>query len=124
MPWEYSGNGEYYSMTEIIATARHIHQSPQKVRLVVNSVKSLPLNQALAQLSLSRKRAGKFIEKLLRSAIANAGHNYEIKEENLKIKEIQVGPARTLRRTKPRAKGRADVMRKRSCHIRVILTEK
>lgn len=107
--------------TEVIATAKHIRQSPRKVRVVANAVKNLPLDAALAQLIISPKKAAKPIKKVMESAIANAGENFKLKKENLTIKAIEVGPARTLRRIKPRAKGRADVMRRRSCHIRVVL---
>lgn len=110
-------------MTRIIAIGRNIRQSPQKVRLVANWVKDLSLSEAITQLGLSTKRASKSIQKVLESAIANAEHNFKIKKEDLKIKEIQVGPARTLRRVKPRARGKADVIRKRSSHVRVVLED-
>lgn len=108
-------------MTQVIATAKHIRQSPRKVWVVANAVKSLPLPAALAQLTLSPKKAAKPIKKVIESAIANAEENFKLAKENLRVKAIEVGPARTLRRIKPRAKGRADIRRRRSCHIRVVL---
>ena len=110
--------------TEVIAIARNIRQSPRKVRVVTNAVKNLPIKQGLAQLTISPKKAAKPIKKVIESAIANARENFKLDQEKLKIKEIEVGPARTLRRVKSRAKGRADVMHRRSCHIRVTLEEK
>ena len=106
---------------EVIAIARNIRQSPRKVRVVTNAVKNLPIKQGLAQLTISPKKAAKPIKKVIESAIANARENFKLDQEKLKIKEIEVGPARTLKRIKPRAKGRADVMHRRSCHIRVVL---
>lgn len=111
-------------MTEVIATAKNIRQSPRKVRVVTNAVKNLPMNQVLAQLTISPKKAARPIKKVILSAVANARENFKLNQDELKIKELQVGPARTLRRIEPRAKGRADVRRRRSCHIRVILEEK
>lgn len=110
-------------MNQVVATAKNVRQSPRKVRVVANAVKKLPVNAALVQLTISPKKAAKPIKKVIQSAIANAKENFKLNEDNLKIKEIQVGPAKTLRRIKPRAKGRADVMHRRSCHIRVVLEE-
>lgn len=110
-------------MNQVVATAKNVRQSSRKVRVVANAVKKLPVNAALAQLTISPKKAAKPIKKVIQSAIANAKENFKLNEDNLKIKEIQVGPAKTLRRIKPRAKGRADVMHRRSCHIRVVLEE-
>ncbi|MBM4401982.1 MAG: 50S ribosomal protein L22 [Candidatus Cloacimonetes bacterium] len=111
-------------MVQVVAIAKNIRQSPRKVRVVVNSVKNLPIDKALAQLTISPKKAAKPIRKILESAIANAKENFKLDKENLKIKTLEVGPARTLRRIKPRAKGRTNVMRRRSCHIRVVLERK
>lgn len=110
-------------MNQVVATAKNVRQSSRKVRVVANAVKKLPVNAALVQLTISPKKAAKPIKKVIQSAIANAKENFKLNEDNLKIKEIQVGPAKTLRRIKPRAKGRADVMHRRSCHIRVVLEE-
>ena len=109
---------------QVVAIAKHIRQSPRKVRVVANAVKRLPLNMALAQLKVSPKKAAKPIKKVIESAVANAKENLKLDQEKLKIKEIQVSPGKTLKRVEPRAKGKADIKRRRSCHIRVILEEK
>ena len=106
---------------DVIATSKHIRQSPRKVRRVANLVKNLPVGKALLQLKLAPWRAARPIKKTLESAVANAEHNFELDKDKLKIKEIQVGPGSTLKRLKPRARGRGDVIRRRSCHIRVVL---
>lgn len=109
---------------EVIAKSNGVRQSPQKVRVVANLIKDLSPEQALLQLRHSRKKAAFLLLKTLKSVVANAKHNFELKIENLKIKEVQVGPAAVLKRIKPRARGRGDVIRKRSSNIRVILETK
>ena len=106
---------------EVISCAKHIRQSPRKVRVVADVVRHLGVEEALDKLALSVRKAAVPVRKVLHSAVANAENNFGLKRESLKIKEIQVSPAPTVRRVRFRARGRADVIRKRNCHIRVVL---
>ncbi len=105
----------------IVARLNKVPQSPYKVRVVANLVKDMALEDALTSLAVSQKKAARFIEKLLNSAVANAEHNFDIDRKKLAIKGIQVGDGSRLRRLKPRARGRSDVVRKRSSNLRAEL---
>ena len=106
---------------EIKAKAKYIKMSPKKVRLVVDAIRNMGAEQALVQLRFINKKAVKPVAKLLNSAMANAFHNFEIEKDGLHIKEIRVDQASVLKRWKPRAFGRAGMIRKKSSHISVIL---
>ncbi len=109
---------------EVKAKARYIRMSPKKVRLVIDVVRGMDVAAAKAQLKFINKRAVQPVEKLIDSAVANAIHNFELKEDNLFVKEIRVDDGPTLKRWQPRAFGRAGAIRKRSSHISLILGEK
>jgi len=104
------------------AQLRFLRISPQKVRLVVGLIRGLSIDKALDQLKFSGKQAALPVKKLLESAIANAKHNDNAKEETLKIETVFVNEGSTLRRWMPRAMGRATPLRKRSSHITIILS--
>lgn len=106
---------------EIKAKAKYIKISPKKVRLVVDAIRNMGAEQALAQLQFIKKGAVKPVAKLLNSAMANAFHNFEIEKGGLRIKEIRVDQASTLKRWRPRAFGKAGMIRKKSSHINIIL---
>jgi len=108
---------------ETIAKLRHLRQSPRKVRLVADLIRTLPVEHALEQLSFSTKKAAKPITKLLNSAIANASHNHKMVKDNLFIKEIRVDEGPTLKRWRARAMGRAGAIKKRTSHVSIILAE-
>lgn len=108
---------------EIKAKAKHIKMSPKKVRLVVDIVRGLKVDEALNQLNFINKKATEPIRKLLRSAIANALNNFELEENNLYIKEIRVDDGPTIHRWMPKARGRATPIRKRTSHISMVLGE-
>lgn len=108
---------------EVKAKARFIRMSPRKIRLVVNVVRGLPVEQALTQLKFMKKHAALPVSKLLSSAIANAEHNFKLKRENLFVKIIMADGGPTLHRWIPRAQGRATPIRKRTTHISIVLGE-
>ena len=93
--------------------------SAQKARLVADQIRGKSAEEALDILTFSNKKAAGLILKLLNSAIANAEHNEGADVDELKVSSIFVNEGRTLKRLKPRAKGRADRILKRSCHITV-----
>ena len=97
--------------------------SAQKARLVIDVVRKLPANTALDQLQFMNKRAAAPVISLIRSAIANGVNTYDLEADNLYIKEIRADEATTLKRWMPRAHGRATSIRKRGCHISLILAE-
>jgi large subunit ribosomal protein L22 len=107
------------------ASATHIRISPRKVRMVVDTVRGKSVSQALSILGFTRKKAALPVQKLLRSAVANAVDNGGINDvETLVVDRIMVDEGPTLKRYMPRARGRATPIRKRSSHIRVILRER
>lgn len=108
---------------EVKAYAKSLRISPRKLRLVVDLVRGKKLAPALAQLQFSGRAAALPVTKLLKSALANAQHNYDLSEDNLLIKEIFVDGAATLKRSMPRAQGRAALIRKRTSHVTVVLGE-
>lgn len=108
---------------EVKAKARHIKTSPRKVRLVVDTVRKLTVVRSLDVLKFINKKAAKPVVKLLKSAMANAQHNFELDVDNLYIKTITVDEAQTLHRWLPRAHGRATPIRKKTCHINLVLDE-
>lgn len=108
---------------EVKAKAKHIKTSPRKVRLVVDTVRKLTVGRSLDVLKFINKKAAKPVVKLLKSAMANAQHNFELDVDNLYIKTITVDEAQTLHRWLPRAHGRATPIRKKTCHINLVLDE-
>lgn len=102
---------------------RYLRISPRKVRLVVDLVRQLPVEQALEQLRFCNKIAARPVIKLINSAIANAEHNHQLKRDNLFIKEIKVDQGPTLKRWRARAMGRAAAIKKLTSHVTVVLAE-
>ena len=108
---------------ETQAVLRHARISPQKARLVADQVRGMPVEKALNLLKFSNKKAADMIKKVLDSAIANAEHNDGADIDELKVSTIFVDEGPTLKRIKTRAKGRADRIFKRSCHITVKVSD-
>ena len=101
------------------AVLRGVRLSEQKGRLVADQVRGLPVDRALNLLAFSPKKGAVIIRKLLESAIANAEHNEGADVDELSVSKICVDEGTTLKRVSPRAKGRADRILKRHCHITV-----
>lgn len=108
---------------EAVAKLRGAPISAQKARLVADLVRGKPVGQALNMLEFSTKKAAHFVKKVLESAIANAEHNNGADVDELKVSTIFVDEGITLKRIMPRAKGRADRISKRTCHITVKVAE-
>ena len=109
---------------ESIAKARHVRIAPRKVRLVMDMVRGKPVDEALQTLGLVRKASAPVLVKIIKSAMANAENNHEMSTDGLIIKKAFVDEGPTLRRFMPRAMGRATMIRKRTSHITVVLSEK
>ena len=102
---------------ETVAKLRNAKISAQKVRLVVDQIRGLPVESAVDLLRFSNKKAAHIFGKILNSAIANAEHNEGADVGELSVARIFVDEGLTMKRIRPRAKGRADRILKRSCHI-------
>ena len=105
------------------AQLNNYRQSPRKVRLVADAVRGKKVKEVFPVLDNLSKRAAEPIKKLLKSAIANATHNENLNKDELVISEIRVDEGVTLKRWRPRARGRAFPIRKRTSRIMVCLTE-
>ena len=110
-------------MMEVAAKLRFARVSPQKARLVADQLRGLPVEQALQQLSFSRKKVAHTIKKLLESAISNAEHNEGADIDELKVSKIFVDEGPRQKRVSPRARGRADVIVKRMSHITIMVSD-
>ena len=98
--------------------------SAQKPRLVAAQIRGKKVGEALNLLAFSSKKAAEIIKKVLESAVANAEHNEGADVDDLKVSTVFVNEGRSLKRIMPRAKGRADRIVKRSCHITVKVADK
>lgn len=107
---------------EVKAHLNFLRISPRKVRLVSDLVKGRKVNDAESVLRIIMKRSALPLQKLLKSAIANAKNNFQIEKENLFVKNILVNKGPTMKRSLPRARGMATPIHKRSSHITIILT--
>ena len=108
------------------ARAKHTFAriSPQKCRLVVDQIRGLPVEKAIETLVFSNKKAADLVRKVLESAIANAEHNEGADIDELYVSRTFVDEGPTMKRIRPRAKGRADRIIKRSSHITVMVAER
>lgn len=104
---------------QVKATAKFIHMSPRKTRLVVDLVRGLPIEDARRQLMFSKKAAAKPVLKTLNSAIANARNNFDIDTEKLFVSLASVNEGPTIKRFAPRARGTAATIRYRMSHITI-----
>lgn len=109
---------------EARAVARFVRISPRKARQVIDLIRGKDLEEALAILRFTPKKAGEPIEKVVRSAAANAENNFDMDVSRLFVAEAMVDEGPTMKRWMPRARGRADRILKRSSHISVVLKEK
>ena len=108
---------------QVSATTKRLRISPQKVRLIVDQVRGKGVGEALDILSFSPQKAAGLVRKVVESAIANAENNEGADIDELKISQVFVNAGLTMKRIKPRAKGRADRILKRTSHITVTVTD-
>lgn len=111
-------------MQQAKASVRTVRIASRKVRLVVDLIRGKNIGEAMAILRLTPKAASPVVEKLLKSAIANAEHNYEMDTDNLIVSEVFVDEGPTMKRFRPRAQGRASAINKRTSHITLVVSEK
>ncbi len=106
------------------AVARYIRVSPLKARQVANLLRGKDVRQAMGILRYINKKSAPLIGKVIKSAVANAEHNYDMDSDILFVSEIYIDEGPTIKRMHPRAYGRADVRRHKTSHITVVLKEK
>lgn len=111
-------------ITSAKAIAKTVRIAPRKVRLVVDLIRGKQIGEAMAILKFTPKAASPVVEKVLKSAIANAEHNYDLDLENLYVSEAYVNEGPTMKRFRPRAKGSASPINKRTSHITIVVSEK
>ncbi|MCM3588501.1 50S ribosomal protein L22 [Mesobacillus maritimus] len=106
------------------AVARTVRIAPRKARLVLDLIRGKQVGEAVAILKLTPKAASPIVEKVLKSALANAEHNYEMDVNNLVVSQAYANEGPTLKRFRPRAQGRASAINKRTSHITIVVSEK
>lgn len=106
------------------ATARHLHIAPRKMRLVTNLIKGMNAEEAIVELQHANKKAAPMLIKLLRSAIANAKNNFSYDTSHLFVKDVTADMGKVMKRYFPRARGSAFEIRRKMCHINLVLEER
>lgn len=110
---------------DVKAKLRHTRVAPRKARLVADMIRGKNVNEAMNVLTFTRKKAARQIQALLKSALANAEENHKVVDvDDMIIKKITVDEGVTWKRQMPRARGMANLIRKRSSHITIVLNEK
>ncbi len=106
---------------EVRAVARYVRVSPRKARIVVDQVRGKSVEQAREILAFTNRAVAETVEKTLNSAVANAEHNNHLRADSLVVKRAFVDEGPTLKRIRPRAKGSASRINKRTSHITIIV---
>jgi large subunit ribosomal protein L22 len=111
------------SVIEVKAVSKYVRISPQKVRMMVSAVKGKPVEDGLNILKFMPQKAANIVEKIIRSAVANADQNMDIDVDSLVIRNVIADQGPTLKRFRARARGRGTRILKKTAHITVILAE-
>jgi len=115
---------EEVTVNEAKATLKYARISARKVKIVADLIRGKNVSDALAMVKYTPKAASEIIEKILKSAIANAENNHNMNSQNLYVAEIYANQGPTLKRIRPAAKGSAVRIRKRTSHITIVLRER
>lgn len=108
---------------EVIATSRWVRVTARKARLVANSVTGMPVSEALALLAFSPRGVASDVAKVIRSAAANAEHNYNLDTSTLRVSRVEVDGAMIIKRFRPKPRGMAGSIFKRTSHLRAFVTD-
>ena len=108
---------------EVRAEAKYVRMSPRKARLVTEHIRGRSVPEARAVLAFTSREAAQVIQKVLHSAVSNAESNHGIAEERLYVKAAYADSGPVMKRWRARARGRVARIRKRTCHITVLLAE-
>lgn len=111
-------------VTSAQATAKTVRIAARKVRLVIDLIRGKSVAEALAILQFTPRGASPVVAKVLNSAVANAENNFDLDRQDLVVSEAYVNEGPTLKRFRPRAKGSASPINKRTSHITVVVSEK
>ena len=111
-------------ITSARATAKTVRVSPRKSRLVIDLIRNKSVGEAVSILKFSPNKAAGIIEKVLMSAVANAENNFDLDVEDLVISEAFINEGPTMKRFRPRAKGSASPINKRTSHVTVVVSER
>ena len=111
-------------ITSAKATAKTVRVSPRKTRLVIDLIRGKRVGDAIAILKFTATKAAVEVENVLKSAIANAENNFGLEKANLVVSETFINEGPTMKRFRPRAKGSASPINKRTAHITVVVAEK
>ena len=109
---------------EARAEAKYVRISPLKVNYICKEIRGKQVDEALAILRFTPKRGAKLLEKVLNSAVANAENNFNLNRDQLYVTKAYANQAPTMKRYRPKAKGMAHPILKRSSHIGVVVAEK
>ncbi|MBU0595828.1 50S ribosomal protein L22 [Candidatus Bipolaricaulota bacterium] len=109
---------------EARAVAKYIRVSPRKARLLADAIRGKDVDEALRIVQMSTKKAARPIRKTLESAIANAENNFDVAVDDLYVKIAMIDMGRALRRMRPRAYGRADIIRRPTSHITIVVGDR
>jgi large subunit ribosomal protein L22 len=109
---------------EAKAVARYVRIAPRKVRIVIDLIRGKNIGEALAILKFTPKAASEVVEKVLKSAVANAEHNYDMNSDKLYVAAAYADQGPTLKRVHPRSRGQAFKILKRSSHITLVVKER
>ena len=109
---------------EVQAVAKYVKRTPRKARLVADSVKGLKVGDALAYLEFSPKHAAIDVAKVIKSAAANAEHNFNLNREDLVVKALMVDEGPTMKRIPPVSRGMAHQYFHRTCHITAVVEDR
>jgi len=111
------------SATEVKAVLKFVRISPQKVRKLVDGIKGKPAEAAIDMLKFMPQKGAAIVEKVLRSAVANAEQNHSLDVDTLIVKNVMADQGPTLKRFRARARGRGTRILKRTAHITVVLSD-
>jgi large subunit ribosomal protein L22 len=112
-----------FKTMDVISTYKYARVSARKARDVAREIQGLPVSTALDILTFTPRKAAELIGKTVKAAIADAENNFELSVESLIVKEASIGEGPTFKRFQPRARGSAAPVRKRTSHIRIVLTD-
>ena len=108
---------------EVLAITRNVRMSAQKMREVVRQIQGLPALKAQAVLAFVCRKSARVVAKTLRSAIANAENNNGLKVADLTVREAVACTGSSMKRFTPKARGSAGPILKRTCHVRIVLSD-
>jgi large subunit ribosomal protein L22 len=108
---------------QVQSITKNVRMSAQKMRETVRQIQGLPALQAQAVLAFVSRKSARVVAKTLKSAIANAENNNGVKPETLKVKEAVAQTARSIKRFTPKARGSAGPIIKRSCHVKIVVSD-